>query len=675
MKRQHIYLAANNSTISRIHRLFFVFLLLSLNLAHATSAKSDWLPLGKQAWLTSSFAESRGTRYHAGFDYSTDMQTGWPVIAPTDGKIIRIRFSPLYYGKAIYFQSTSGIANQYVFAHLSGYAPEIDQLVESRRKRLRVNHLDWRPKESEDLLFQKGDTLAWSGATGIGSPHLHLEVRNPAGNTVINPMQTTPFPLSADSIAPRLLAAAIVNPPSTKVKQTLFYSDSSIISQSALVVPQELHPNSILALKIVDYSREPEENPMSIAALRVSCNGKSIYQKEYTSQRYGNMDIIQKDLAWAEEGGQSGDWHSILPLPQHKSIRGAKGNTSELLNHCQEALDIEISDFAGHTASYNLNFIPTDLHLPVFKGIHTGGPGLVYQDSAAFTFLNTFWIRSGLCKAGYSLFTVAGSETNLSGVASSDTTNLCTSADIAGFPELWDPAAIVRKHKHVTLILRNTEKQAKDRVFRLFPLPHSGGNIEVSWGYPDSVKLQLNHRNYAQDRSLALHHFSAVDSTGDRLELHPKGLYFKEDLKLCLKGSETERLFYLGETTRKWWSFSTSSDSLGWHCAQADDMRDLALFTDTIPPQPGAPYWGKTPTGADSVAALIIPITETGSGIVSGNDLHIYRGKQWIPCFWDDENSTLTVLRENIPADATSLQLKAEDDFNNKGSFTIQLPD
>lgn len=710
MRIQHHYFAANNGIFSLKNLLVFIFLTGIFISALASSNKSDWFPLGKEAWLTSSFSESRGTRYHAGFDYSTNMQTGWPVIAPTDGRIIRIRFSPLYYGKAIYFQSTSGVANQYVFAHLSGYAAEIDQLVESRRRNLRVNHLDWRPGDSETLLFRKGDTLAWSGATGIGSPHLHLEVRNPAGNTVLNPMQTEPYPLSGDSIAPRLLAAAVINPSVPELKQTMFYSDSAIISQSAMVMPAELHPNSILALKIVDYSRKPEENPMSIASLRVSCNEKSIYHKKYTTQRYGKMDIIQKDLAWAEEGGQSGDWHSILPLPEHKSIRGTKKNTSELFKHCPERLDVVIRDFAGNSSRYSLNYIPADLRVPGIKNPVSSGPGLVYQDSAAFTFLNTFWLRTGMCKAGYSLLalsqppeTAAKSGSSETGRLYADTINLCTAESPSQLPEFWDPAALVSRYKNLTILLYNSDRpqidgpsSSRDRVFRLYPLPASGGQQQIAWGYPgttinpevpqkmrelqkpqslpDSIKLELNSHPYAQNRTLALHYFWATDSTGDRMELHPKGLYFNKDLKLCLQGSGTQRLFYLGETTRKWWSFSTSSDSLGWHCAQADDMRDLALFTDTIPPQPGIPYWGKTPTGPDSVAALIIPITEKGSGIVSGNDLHIYQGNQWIPCFWDDENSILSVLRKNIPANSTSLQLKTEDDFNNKGSYTIQLP-
>ena len=45
---------------------------------------SLYVPFGKLGYLTSSFGESRGTRYHAGVDYSTEMQEGFPSIATED---------------------------------------------------------------------------------------------------------------------------------------------------------------------------------------------------------------------------------------------------------------------------------------------------------------------------------------------------------------------------------------------------------------------------------------------------------------------------------------------------------------------------------------------------------------------------------------------------------------
>jgi murein DD-endopeptidase MepM/ murein hydrolase activator NlpD len=79
----------------------------------ATAA--DYSPFGHPAYLTSSFGENRGTRYHAGIDYSTEMEEGWPVLAPEAGTIEEVRVSPFAYGKVLFFKGKSG--RLWVFAH------------------------------------------------------------------------------------------------------------------------------------------------------------------------------------------------------------------------------------------------------------------------------------------------------------------------------------------------------------------------------------------------------------------------------------------------------------------------------------------------------------------------------------------------------------------------------
>ena len=60
-------------------------------------------PFGRDAYLTSSFGENRGTRYHLGIDYSTEMEEGWVVYAPEDGTVSEIKTSPFGYGKVLFF--------------------------------------------------------------------------------------------------------------------------------------------------------------------------------------------------------------------------------------------------------------------------------------------------------------------------------------------------------------------------------------------------------------------------------------------------------------------------------------------------------------------------------------------------------------------------------------------
>ena len=57
-------------------------------------------PFKRDAYLTSSFGENRGTRYHAGIDYSTQMEEGWPIYAPENGYVREIKTSPFCSSKA-----------------------------------------------------------------------------------------------------------------------------------------------------------------------------------------------------------------------------------------------------------------------------------------------------------------------------------------------------------------------------------------------------------------------------------------------------------------------------------------------------------------------------------------------------------------------------------------------
>jgi len=227
-------------------------------------------PLGRTAYLTSSFGEDRGTRYHMGIDFSTDMEEGWPVIAPSDGVVEFAARGPFGYGRYLRFKAQSG--HVWLFAHLAEFHPKIDTLIRAEiLKREKIN-----VQLSLKMRFKKGDTLAYSGSTGIGNPHLHIEYRTPNGKAALNPcarMQCT------DTIAPYILDAAPFD--------------------------------SGFAVKIVDYSREPLENPMSIYSLEILQNKKNIFSKKYDTIPIGQPSKISEDLIKVEDADSVADWHFI----------------------------------------------------------------------------------------------------------------------------------------------------------------------------------------------------------------------------------------------------------------------------------------------------------------------------------------------------------------------------
>jgi len=134
--------------------------------------------------LTSTFAEYRATHYHYGIDIKTWNQTGYKVFSAETGYISRIRVSPTGYGKALYITHPGGFVT--VYGHLDGFAGKIAQFVRKKHYELEKNELNLflNPK---DLPVKKGDLVAFTGETGVGTPHLHFEIRDPDG-TELNPL-------------------------------------------------------------------------------------------------------------------------------------------------------------------------------------------------------------------------------------------------------------------------------------------------------------------------------------------------------------------------------------------------------------------------------------------------------------------------------------------------------
>jgi hypothetical protein len=149
--------------------------------AFAADAPYAW-PLDLTPQLTSSFAEFRPGRFHAGIDIRTQ-GTGRNVHAAADGHVSRIRCSPWGYGKAVYIQLKDG--NTAAYAHLEAFNDELNAYIRQAQHAEQSYTVDISPKAGR-FPVRRGDVLARSGQTGIGAPHLHYELRG-AAQDPINP--------------------------------------------------------------------------------------------------------------------------------------------------------------------------------------------------------------------------------------------------------------------------------------------------------------------------------------------------------------------------------------------------------------------------------------------------------------------------------------------------------
>jgi len=168
--------------------LFVVFIFSSINNVYSQTFAKDYFisPITIPLSLSASFGEIRPNHFHAGLDIRTQQKEGLPILAIADGYVSRIMIQSYGYGKMLYVNHPNGYTS--VFAHLSGFAPEIEAYLKENQYAEETFEIDLRP-EKDMFKVRKGDTIAFSGNTGSSAgPHIHFEIRETKSEWVVNPL-------------------------------------------------------------------------------------------------------------------------------------------------------------------------------------------------------------------------------------------------------------------------------------------------------------------------------------------------------------------------------------------------------------------------------------------------------------------------------------------------------
>lgn len=131
---------------------------------------------GETNYLAGTVGEIRYAHFHTGVDVKTGGAIGWPVYAPADGYISRIKISNGGYGQALYMAHPNGTFS--VYAHLNGFEKNVERFVINEQYDKKSYEIELFPKENQ-FYFRKGQIIGYSGNTGSSSgPHLHFEIRD-----------------------------------------------------------------------------------------------------------------------------------------------------------------------------------------------------------------------------------------------------------------------------------------------------------------------------------------------------------------------------------------------------------------------------------------------------------------------------------------------------------------
>jgi hypothetical protein len=143
-------------------------------------------PLEFPVNLSGGYGEIRPNHFHAGIDLRTQQSINKRVLSAADGYIWRIVINMKGYGKAIYVKHPAGYVTLY--AHCTSYAPEIEKWVRMYQYENKKPEFDLYP-DSTLFPVKQGELIAYSGNTGSsGGPHVHFEVRDAKGETVMHPL-------------------------------------------------------------------------------------------------------------------------------------------------------------------------------------------------------------------------------------------------------------------------------------------------------------------------------------------------------------------------------------------------------------------------------------------------------------------------------------------------------
>lgn len=192
-------------------RVGFILSILLLFFAGGSESTAiyGW-PLEQNYGISATFGESRNDHFHAGIDLSTNGETGLPVLAIESGEVYRMKVQKRGYGRALYIRHPNGMIS--VYGHLESYSTDLG-LEQMYRKKV----VETGSKYVGDIFVdppvpvERGTVVAFSGETGAGLPHLHLELRRGealAVNPLMNGLDDTLDPVPPAFQAAYLYPAA-----------------------------------------------------------------------------------------------------------------------------------------------------------------------------------------------------------------------------------------------------------------------------------------------------------------------------------------------------------------------------------------------------------------------------------------------------------------------------------
>lgn len=335
------------------------FALLLLTNLSVTAQEYVW-PTDASRFITSSFCESRSRRFHAAIDVKTWNQVGYKTFAVRSGYIERMAISPFGYGRVLYLRLDNG--ETAVYAHLEAFNEKLQVVAEQEQERVGRYRIDkfFRPGM---LPVQKGEVIGYTGQTGIGTPHLHFELRDSRGRP-INPflrgfeiVDTLPPTITGFAVSP-LAPGAMVNGDFLPLVLRPYRQNGK------WRVAEPIHLVGKTGIAVDGYDQaEGADNRFGFYRLQLFVDDSLQFQAQYDRFNYAQNKLIELDRDYLLKRRGFGDFQRLYRVV---------GNSLGFYSNISAASGALLSPADEIVANQNYDELTPAHNLPALTGLSLG---------------------------------------------------------------------------------------------------------------------------------------------------------------------------------------------------------------------------------------------------------------------------------------------------------------
>jgi len=312
-------------------------------------------PLKRHNGFSSAFQDFRSGHFHGGVDFRTFQQTGLPVYAIADGNVVTLRMVRRGGGRGIYLRHHD--KNTSLYFHLERFAPGLEAILKRRQQRLGTRYVG-NIALNPPLPVQAGELIGWSGETGSGFPHLHLEIRDKTG------AKLNPFPLvragfqdrnapELDALILRTRADGTANGRVGELRVPLEPGRGVYTPSRPIVITGEVD--------VVSGGRDISDSGRPVAPKRVSAqlNNELVFQLVFS--RFTWEDNNQLGFVYDMRESSPGNFYfNLFAQPGYNLESSGKG-LSRALAACRPGSHRVIVEWEDHFANRSRGVVPIEI--------------------------------------------------------------------------------------------------------------------------------------------------------------------------------------------------------------------------------------------------------------------------------------------------------------------------